>query len=125
MRIVLDTTVLISALRSEKGAASVVLGMVLEQRLVLLMDYRIACEYRDVALRSEHVMRSRFSREEILRIIDELEIVATEVDIEVRYRPLSSDPKDNLILDVAINGRSDVINQQFTTHRRACRAVWH
>jgi len=54
-------------------------------------------------------MRSRFSYEEILRIIEELEAVATEVDIEVRHRPLSSDPNDDLILDAAINGRCDVI----------------
>lgn len=76
MRIVLDTTVLISALRSEKGAAAVVLGMALERRFVLLMDYRIACEYRDVALREQHVERSRFSFEEILQIIAELERIA-------------------------------------------------
>lgn len=109
MRIVLDTTVLISALRSEKGAAAVVLGMALERRFVLLMDYRIACEYRDVALREQHVERSRFSFEEILQIIAELERIAEEVDIEVRHRPLSFDPGDDLTLDAAINGRCDVI----------------
>ncbi len=52
MRIVFDTSSLITALRSHTGAAAQVLRLILEENVVILMDYRIASEYRDVGLRA-------------------------------------------------------------------------
>jgi len=109
LRLVLDTTILISALRSRNGASAAILDLVLDRRFTLLLDYKLLAEYRDVALRSEHIANSYLSREEITMLVEALEERSEAVDIHTRYRPLSIDPDDDFILELAINGLADVI----------------
>ena len=116
MRIVFDTSSLTTALRSSKGAAAEVVRLVLMERVVILMDYKIASEYRDVALRPEHLAAARRSEESVLSLIGSLEGVAEPVQVVNKPRPLSSDPNDDMILDVAINGQADAIVTQNTKH---------
>lgn len=105
----LDTAALIAALRSSKGAAAEIVRKVLREEIVILMDYKMALEYRDVALRSEHLMASGRSRENVLGLIGALEEVAEPVKVVRMDRPLSPDPNDDMVLDVAINGHADGI----------------
>lgn len=116
VRIVFDTSSLITALRSSKGAAAEVLRLVLLEEIVVLMDYKIASEYRDVALRPEHLTAARRSAETVLSLIESLEGLAEPVFIVNKPRPLSSDPNDDMILDVAINGRADALVTQNAKH---------
>lgn len=116
VRIVFDTSSLITALRSNKGAAAEVLRLVLSGDLIILMDYKIASEYRDVALRPEHLAASRQSTDKILTLIGALEDLAEPIQIVRKPRPLSSDPNDDMILDVAINGRADAVVTQNAKH---------
>ena len=109
MRIVLDTSALISAIRSSSGAAAEIVRLALLVEFTLLMDYKLVCEYRDVALRSEHIAVSRRTSEAAEAVIDALESIATPVFVAVRHRPLSQDENDDMVLDVAINGRADVV----------------
>jgi predicted nucleic acid-binding protein len=80
------------------------------------MDYKIAAEYRDVALRPEHLAASRQTSSKILTLIETLEELAEAIHVSVKPRPLSSDPNDDMILDVAINGRADVVVTQNVKH---------
>lgn len=118
MRVVVDTSVLITALRSGAGAAAEVIRLVLRGELVALMDYKLVCEYRDVALRAEQLHMSGKSRAETMAILDALEAIADPVLVAFRYRPLSVDPDDDMVLDVAINGDADVIVTNNTRHFR-------
>jgi putative PIN family toxin of toxin-antitoxin system len=106
---VLDTSALIAALRSSKGAASEVVRLILRQRIVLLLDYKLACEYRDVIFRPEHLSALDISKSEAEELIKHLEDVSEPVEIIFRNRPMSVDPDDDMVLDVAINGLADVI----------------
>jgi predicted nucleic acid-binding protein len=58
VRIVLDTASFVTAVRSSDGAAGEVVRMIFREELVPLMDLKLGLEYRDVALRSEHVKAS-------------------------------------------------------------------
>ncbi|WP_263385958.1 putative toxin-antitoxin system toxin component, PIN family [Granulicella arctica] len=116
VRIVFDTSSLITALRSNRGAAAEVLRLVLSGDLMILMDYKIAAEYRDVALRPEHLAASRQTSRKILTLIEALEELAEPVQVSIKPRPLSSDPNDDMILDVAINGRADALVTQNAKH---------
>jgi putative PIN family toxin of toxin-antitoxin system len=116
VRIVFDTSSLITALRSSKGAAAEVLRLVFLEKLVILMDYKIGSEYRDVALRPEHLATARRSAETVLSLIDDLEGLAEPVQVVNKPRPLSTDPNDDMVLDVAINGRADAIVTQNIKH---------
>ena len=109
MRIVLDTAALISALRSSKGAAAEIVRLVLLREVELLLDFKLVCEYRDVALRPEQLKASGLSRDEAESVIEAVESVAIPVFVSVKHRPLSPDPDDDMVLDIAINGRADVI----------------
>lgn len=119
MKIVLDTAALITALRSRKGAAAEVLRLILVGEIVLLMDYKLACEYRDVALRAEHLAASGRSEEDTDRFIELLEDIAEPVELVVRSRPMSVDPSDDMVLEVAFNGSADAIVTNNIRHFRA------
>jgi putative PIN family toxin of toxin-antitoxin system len=115
---VIDTSVLITALRSSTGAAAEVVRLALRGELVTLMDYKLACEYRDVALRAEQLHSSGKSRSETEAVLDALEALAEPVFVAFRHRPLSSDEDDNMVLDVAINGNAYAIVTNNLSHFR-------
>jgi len=79
------------------------------------MDYKIAAEYRDVALRPEHLAASR-QTSGILTLIEALEELAEPIQMSRKPRPLSTDPNDDMILDVAFNGRADASVTQNAKH---------
>ena len=118
MRIVLDTSALITALRSSAGAAAEVLRLVFLRQLIVLMDYKLACEYREIALRPEHLSISGKTPAEMQVILDALEAVAEPVLVIAQPRPLSSDPSDDMVLDIAINGEPDAIVTNNLKHFR-------
>lgn len=125
MRAVLDTSVLISALRSSTGAAAETVRLALRGELTTLMDYKLACEYRDVALRSEQLHVSGKSRAETAAILDALEAIAEPVYLALQHHPLSPDPNDDMVLDVAINGNADAIVTNNTKHFRDAVERFH
>ena len=125
MRTVLDTSVLITALRSSTGAAAEIIRLVLDRQITILMDYKLACEYRDVALRAEHVHVSGKSRTEFTLVLDALEAIAEPVFVAFQYRPLSPDANDDMVLDVAINGNADAIVTNNAKHFRQAAERFH
>ncbi len=118
VRVVLDTSVIITALRSSTGAAAEVIKLALRRELAPLMEYKLACEYRDVALRPEQLHVTNKSKAERSVILNALEAVAEPVFVAFRYRPLSPDANDDMVLDVAINGKADAIVTNNTRHFR-------
>jgi putative PIN family toxin of toxin-antitoxin system len=116
MRIVLDTASFVTAVRSSDGAAGDVLRGIFREELVPLMDLKLGLEYRDVALRPEHVRASALSKREILELIEAVEAFAEPVEVVVRARPLSPDPNDDMILDLAINGQAEALVTSNTKH---------
>ena len=92
--------------------------MALRQEFTLLMDYKLACEYRDVALRENQLHASGRSRAETMAILDALESIAEPVFVAFRHRPMSPDPNDDMVLDVAINGTAEAIVTNNARHFR-------
>lgn len=125
MRTVRDTSVLITALRSSSGAAAETVRLALRGELTTLMDYKLACEYRDVALRPEQLQVSGKSQAETAAILDALEAIAEPVYVALQHRPLSPDPNDDMVLDVAINGNADAIVTNNTKHFRNAAERFH
>ena len=105
----LDTASLVAAVRSSDGAAGEVVRMIFREELVPLMDLKLGLEYRDVALRAAHVRASALSKREIVELIEAMEAFAEPVEVVMKTRPLSSDPNDDMILDLAINGQAEAL----------------
>jgi len=116
VRIVLDTASFVTAVRSSDGAAGEIVRRIFAGEIVPLMDLKIGLEYRDVALRPEHLRASNLTRLGMLRLIQLLEGFAEPVAIVTKIRPLSPDPNDDMILDLAINGRADAIVTSNSKH---------
>ena len=109
MKVVLDTAALISAIRSSTGAAAEIVRLTAVGKLTLLMDYKLVCEYRDVALRPQHIAASGRTSEDAEATIEMLEAIAAPVLVRIKHRPLSQDGNDDMVLDVAINGQADAV----------------
>ena len=114
----LDTSVLITAFRSSSGAAAETVRLALLKELTILLDYKLVCEYRDVALRSEHLKASGKTQKETELLVDALEAVAEPIFVAVRHAPLSQDANDDMVLELAINGSADAIVTNNTKHFR-------
>jgi putative PIN family toxin of toxin-antitoxin system len=106
---VLDTTVLVAALRSDAGASRKLVMAALDRRLVLLLSVPLMIEYEAVLSRPEHLHASGLSAPEVGVILDALAAVGEPVRLSFRWRPMLADPADDMVLETAINGRAEVL----------------
>ncbi len=104
--IILDTNVLVAALRSNKGASSKLLGLVGLGRFNLVLSVPLVFEYEDVLHRPEKVP---VSSKGIDAIIDYICQQAEQCRIFFLWRPVLKDPKDDMVLELAINSGCDFI----------------
>ena len=117
---VLDTDVLVAALRSDSGASRRVLEAALDGRFKLLLSVPLVLEYEAVLTRPEHLAACGADRTDVLAVLDALCLIADRVELLIRLRPMSDDPDDEMVLETAINGRADAI---VTFNRRHFRTA--
>lgn len=108
-RVVLDTSVITSALRSRAGASFVLLRAVRHRRLIPLATPSLFLEYEDVLKRPEQRQASGLSLAEVDRVLGVLAIAIEPVEVHLRWRPQLRDADDELVLEAAINGRADAL----------------
>jgi len=106
---VLDTSVLVAALRSDTGASRQVLLAAQDRRFELLFSVPLMLEYEAVLRRPEHLKASGASEEDVAGILDGLALVCKPVTIAFRWRPALPDPNDDMVLETAVNGHADAI----------------
>lgn len=106
---VLDTDVVIAALRSDRGASRQLLLAALNQEFELLLSVPLILEYEAVLTRPQHLAACGLSDAEVGRVLDDLAAVARPVRLAFQWRPRLSDPDDDMVLETAINGRADAI----------------
>jgi len=109
VRIVLDTKVLVAALRSDAGASRRLLERALDQRYVLLLSVPLMIEYESVLVRPEHLDVSNLSTREVGVILDALAAVGEAVRLSFLWRPMLNDPADDMVLETAVNGRAELL----------------
>lgn len=106
---VLDTDVMVAALRSDRGASRQLLLAALNQQFELLLSVPLMLEYEAVLTRPQHSAASGLSSGEVGRVLDDLAAVARPVRLAFRWRPRLSDPDDDMVLETAINGSAGAI----------------
>lgn len=109
MRVVLDTSVLVAAIRSPTCASKALLDAALSGEVEILTSTALALEYEAVLTRSEHLNVSELSHEEIDWLLDAICRTATEVVIQWKWMPQLGDPDDEMVLEAAINGYSNAL----------------
>jgi len=108
-RVVLDTSVVVAALRSQVGASNAVLRLVATRRLTALATPPLFLEYEDVLKRPEHRLVHGMVEEEIDEFLAELAALIEPIETHFRWRPQVRDPGDEMVLEAAINGSADAI----------------
>lgn len=103
--IVLDTNVLVSALRSKKGASHFLLRMIDDERIQLNLSTPLVKEYEDVLSRTVHNLDSQ----DVSDILDYLVSIAQGHKIYYLWRPILKDIKDDMVLELAVKAQSVII----------------
>ncbi|HWY76558.1 MAG TPA: putative toxin-antitoxin system toxin component, PIN family [Verrucomicrobiae bacterium] len=97
---VLDTNVLIAALRSRRGASFELLRLVGNERWRLHLSTALLLEYEEVARReASHLWVQPDRIEDVLSF---LAASGQEHAISFRWRPFLNDPDDDFILELAV-----------------------
>jgi putative PIN family toxin of toxin-antitoxin system len=99
MKVVLDTNVLVAALRSRHGAAFQVLLALRDRRFEFVLSVPLFLECEDVLKRSGMVPLAGETVDRLLRL---LAARGQAQDIFFLWRPFLRDAKDDMVLEVAV-----------------------
>lgn len=109
MRIVIDTNVVIAAARSRKGASNALLTATLGGQEQWLCSVPLFLEYEEVLLRAGFLLNTGHSKAGIAQFLSGIASVIEPVDLHFLWRPQLRDPKDEMVLETAANGRADLL----------------
>ena len=108
LQIVIDTNVFLSALRSNRGASFLLLMLIGQSDLFEInLSVPLVLEYEDVAKRPGLV--PLLSMQNIDDILDYLCSVARRHIIFFLWRPFLKDPKDDMVLELAVEAQCEYI----------------
>jgi putative PIN family toxin of toxin-antitoxin system len=109
LRLVVDTSIMVAAIRSDTGASRYLLVAGLEARFTMLASVPLLIEYEAVMSRPEHLAASRLSTSDVEVLLDTVASVAEPVLLDFLWRPVLPDPDDDMVLETGVNGRADAI----------------
>lgn len=103
MKIVLDTDVIVAALRSPSGASAELLRRARQEQITLAASVSLFMEYEAVCTRPEHLQASGLSVRQLNLFLDGLATIVQPVEVHFLWRPQLRDPADELVLEAAVN----------------------
>lgn len=107
MKIVIDTNVLFSALKSQLGASYKLVSLIPNKRFSLAISVSFIIEYEDVLRRGK--LPASITEKNITDFIDFFCYVGEHQDIFFLWRPFLPDSSDDLVLEVAVASGCDAI----------------
>lgn len=100
-QVVLDTNVLVAALRSRRGAShELVRRLAFDRAWVLNLSNSLALEYIEIVLREGPM--AGLSSVQLESFLNFICAAAVEREIHFRWRPTLADPDDDLVLELAV-----------------------
>ena len=117
---VLDTDVVVAALRSPAGASAALLLAALDRRVTLVANVSLVIEYEAVCSRADHQQAAGVSAADAQVFLDGVAALIEPVETHFLWRPRLRDPNDEMVLEAAANGRADVL---VTFNRRDYGAI--
>ena len=106
--IIIDTNVLVSALKSDMGASYALISTLPSPKFQFSISVPLYNEYQDVLTRKEHLTGAS-TEEEILSFLRYLCKIANRKKIFYLWRPWLKDPKDDMVLELAVAAQSKYI----------------
>jgi putative PIN family toxin of toxin-antitoxin system len=108
-RLVIDTNVVLAALRSARGASAALMLHVAEKRVKPLLTVALVLEIESVLSRPEHLAATGLTVPLVQGFVDELCALAEPVQIHFAWRPMLHDAADEMVLEAAVNGQADAL----------------
>lgn len=96
-KVIIDTNVLVAALRSRRGASFALLELIGAGVFDLVVSVPLVLEYEDACLRG----RLALAPKDITAVIDYFCAVGAHQPIYFLWRPFLPDPKDDMVAEVA------------------------
>jgi putative PIN family toxin of toxin-antitoxin system len=106
---VLDTDVVVAAMRSPRGASAAILRAIRGRRVTMLLSVPLAVEYEATCRRAEHLLASGLDALQVNIFLDAVIAMAEPVETHYLWRPQLHDPADEMVLEAAVNGRADAL----------------
>jgi putative PIN family toxin of toxin-antitoxin system len=106
---VLDTDVVVAALRSPQGASAALLRCIDQGLITLLLSVSLALEYEAICQLPEHRLVTGLSMKDVDTFLNTLIGFAEPVDVHSLWRPQLRDPSDEMVLETAVNGRAEAL----------------
>ena len=104
---VIDTNVVVAALRSQRGASYLLLMLLGSGKFETNISVPLALEYDDAGKRL--VGEIPLTVSDIDDILDYICSAANRRNVYYLWRPFLKDPKDDMILDLAVSSRCEAI----------------
>ncbi|MCQ8183962.1 putative toxin-antitoxin system toxin component, PIN family [Parvularcula sp. BGMRC 0090] len=105
----LDTNVLVAALRSQRGASAFILKAVEEGKLKPVCTVPLFLEYEAVLRRKEHSSEFGYTQANISMFLTGLAKRIETTEVNFLYRPLLKDTDDDKVVEAALNGGARTI----------------
>ena len=106
MKIVIDTNVLVAALRSRRGASFRLVSFLPNDKFSIFISVPLVLEYEDALMRLES---STIAEQDIRNFVDFLCEIGHHQEIFFLWRPFLPDPLDDHVLEVAVAAGCDAI----------------
>ena len=108
-RVVLDTDIIVTALRSATGGSNAVLREAANGRITPLVTPALFLEYEAVLKRPEQRLVHGLGLRDIDRFLSALAAACEAVEVSFQWRPQLSDANDEMVLETAVNGQADAL----------------
>ena len=106
MKIVIDTNVLVAALRSRRGASFKLVSFLPNDKFSIAISVPLVFEYEDALKRPE---TAAITKQDIGDFVDFLCEIGHHQEIFFLWRPFLPDPADDHVLEVAVAAGCDAI----------------
>jgi len=108
-KIVVDTSVFVSALLGPKGPSREVLRLCFECKYMPLMGNALFCEYEDVSRRDVIQNKCILNSDEINKLLCSFFSICEWIPVYYLWRPNLKDEHDNHLIELAIAGNAKFI----------------
>ena len=103
----IDTNVMVAALKSKRGASFKLLSIIDQDKFQISISVPLIIEYEYALKRTD--LNILLTESEIDDILDYICLIADKRKIFYLWRPYLKDPKDDMVLELAVESESDYI----------------
>ena len=116
-QIILDTNVLVTALKSAKGASFRLLSMVGSDRFEMHVSAPLVAEYESVLKRGLLTL----SPQQVDDVVDFICANARHHKIYYLWRPTLKDPGDDFVLELAVKANAQIVTWNVSDFKQAAK----